>query len=71
MVKKATSKPVDNITAALDVLGGSGILASETRKLDVIPTEIEGLNKHVLGCGGLPRGRIVEMYAKPSVGNLL
>ena len=66
--KKTKSEPVDNITAALDVLGGSGTLASETRKLDVIPTDIDGLNKHVLGCGGLPRGRIIEMYAKPSVG---
>ena len=69
MVKKAKSlEPVDNIAAALDVLGGSGTLASETRKLDVIPTDIEGLNQSVLGCGGLPRGRIIEMYAKPSVG---
>ena len=69
MVKKAkSSKPIDNITAALDVLGGSGIVASETRNLDVIPTDIQGLNDSVLGCGGLPRGRIIEMYAKPSVG---
>tara|TARA_R110000851_G_scaffold92770_2_gene202393 strand:- start:6949 stop:7908 length:960 start_codon:yes stop_codon:yes gene_type:complete len=68
MVKKKTSELVDNIAAALDVLGGSGNLASESRKLDVIPTGIDGLNNLVLGCGGLPRGRIIEMYAKPSVG---
>ena len=50
MVKKAkSSEPIDNITAALDVLGGSGIVASETRNLDVIPTDIHGLNDSVLG----------------------
>ena len=58
----------DDITAALDILGGSGVLASEQRVLDMIPTDMSELNDMVLGCGGLPRGRIIELYAKPSVG---
>jgi len=68
MVKKKTTEVVDSISAALDILGGSGALASEQRKLDTVPVELAGFNNRVLGCGGLPRGRIIELYAKPSVG---
>jgi len=68
MVKKKTTEVVDSISAALDILGGSGALASEQRELDTVPVELAGFNNRVLGCGGLPRGRIMELYAKPSVG---
>lgn len=53
---------------ALSILGSSGKTASSQSKLEVIPTDIPALNDTVLGCGGLPRGKIIEMYAKPSVG---
>ena len=56
------------IQDALDILGSSGKTASTQTKLEVIPTDIPDLNDKVLGCGGLPRGKIIEMYAKPSVG---
>ena len=68
MVKKKTTEVVDSISAALDILGGSGALASQQRELDTVPVELAGFNNRVLGCGGLPRGRIMELYAKPSVG---
>ena len=62
---------IDNskaIEEALGVLGGSATIASEIPEVDTIPTDINVLNTEVLGCGGIPRGRIVELYAKPSVG---
>jgi recombination protein RecA len=65
MVKNST---VDDITAALDILGGSGTLASKRRQLEFIPVDNEDFNNLILGCGGLPRGRIIELYAKTSVG---
>ncbi|MAH07815.1 hypothetical protein CMI38_06215 [Candidatus Pacearchaeota archaeon] len=61
----STSKAIDE---ALGLLGESGTLASERKKLEVIPTDIDDLNEKVLGCGGIPRGRIIELYSKPSVG---
>jgi len=66
MVKKEAVE--DLIEQALEVLGGSGTVASSLRELDVIPTEFSQFNDHLLGCGGLPRGRIIELYAKPSAG---
>lgn len=35
---------------------------------NVIPTGIEALDKHVLGIGGLPCGRLVELFADEGVG---
>lgn len=35
---------------------------------EVIPTGIEVLDKHVLGCGGWPARRIVEVFSDPSAG---
>ena len=68
MVKNKSTETVDSITAALDILGGSGTIASQQRKLETVPVELAGFNNRVLGCGGLPRGRIMELYAKPSIG---
>ena len=68
MVKNKSTEAVDSITAALDILGGSGTIASQQRKLETVPVELAGFNNRVLGCGGLPRGRIMELYAKPSIG---
>jgi len=42
--------------------------AAELPKIEVIPTGLPSLDNIVLGCGGLPRGRTVEIYAKPSLG---
>jgi recombination protein RecA len=56
------------IEEALNLLGESGTLASERKKLEVIPTDIKDFNEEILGCGGIPRGRIIELYSKPSVG---
>jgi recombination protein RecA len=40
--------------------------ASEVK--EVIPTGIDVLDHHILGCGGLPVGRVGEMFSSPSSG---
>jgi len=60
--------PVDDITRALEVLRGAGIRASEKRKLYVIPTDIKVINDTVFGCGGIPLGRVIEIFSKEGVG---
>ena len=61
-------KEADPIMTALDVLGGAGIKASEKRPVDVIATDIATLNDIVFACGGIPTGKVIELYAKESVG---
>ena len=39
----------------------------EPVKIDAIPTGCFAIDR-LLGCGGLPRGRIIEMYGEPSSG---
>jgi len=56
------------IKSALSLLGDRGRTADQTPDIGVIPTSINVLNHVVMGCGGLPRGRVVEIYAPPSVG---
>ncbi len=68
----ARPDPLDIIRAALvkghgkDAVGtfAGGILPD----LVVIPTGLSVLDRYVLGCGGLPVGRIVELYAQESGG---
>jgi len=64
----AKKESIDDISRALNVLGGSAILGSETRDLRVIPTNIPDMNDEVFGVGGLPMGRVIELYAKESIG---
>ncbi len=58
----------DSIAAALEVLGDAGSLASQRRELEVIPTDIEPINDLIFACGGIPLGKIVELYSIQSVG---
>lgn len=37
-------------------------------KVPSIPTGLPSLDFHVLGCGGIPRGRIIEIYGQESAG---
>lgn len=46
---------------------GTGALASDPYKLNVIPTGIEALN-YALGIGGWPRGHLVEVFGPPDIG---
>lgn len=62
------SKNIDAIDRALDILGGSGIRASNSRELEVIETDNPTINNVVFACGGIPCGRIIELYAKESIG---
>lgn len=42
--------------------------ADEVAPVEVIPTGLPSMDNIVLGCGGLPRGRTIEIYSKPSLG---
>jgi recombination protein RecA len=42
--------------------------ADEIAPVEIVPTHLPSLNDIVLGCGGIPRGRTIELYAPPSVG---
>ncbi len=37
-------------------------------EIEVVKSDIHDLDKNVLGLGGFPRGRIIEIYGKPSCG---
>jgi recombination protein RecA len=41
---------------------------STISKIDVIPSGIHDFDKNVLGLGGFPRGRVIELGGKPSSG---
>lgn len=66
MVKPKYS--IDDIDRALDILGDSTIRGSESRELEIIETDIPSINNEVFGCGGIPLGRIIELYGNESVG---
>ncbi len=70
----ATDKKQKAIAEAIKVIHkqfGSGSLmrldGSETQEVEIIPTGSVALDV-ALGCGGLPRGRIVEIYGPESSG---
>lgn len=70
MVEKEPTSMTDNpeLDKALSVLGGLAHLGSETPQVEVIPTDLDTINDVVFGCGGIPRGKVIELYAKESVG---
>lgn len=67
MAKKSSGHSKE-ISKALSLLGDRGFTGDTYPEVEVIPTEIEALNHIVFGCGGLPRGRVLEIFAPPSVG---
>jgi len=52
----------------LSILGGMIEPAISLPDLEVIPTSIGPVNDIVFGCGGLPRGRVIEILAEESQG---
>lgn len=69
-----TETPGDDVAAYLAEIGKTFkkevafVLTDETvRSVPVIPTGIPGLD-NALGCGGIPRGRIIEVYGPESSG---
>lgn len=60
-----------DIVAALNTKAGSRVAyysgSDNTEKVDIIPTGILPLD-FALGIGGIPRGRITDIYGLPSVG---
>lgn len=66
--KKAEENPlVKALQKAHGVTAASMGVAHQTA-IEVIPTSIEVMNKYILGCGGLPVGRVVEMYSEEGTG---
>ena len=59
---------MNEIDRALEALGRSAIIGTDIPDLEVMPTESKALNDDILACGGLPRGRVIEIYAESSVG---
>jgi len=59
---------IKEINAAITAIGGSAITADKIKPIEVIPTGFSDLDDWVFGCGGLPRGKAIELYAKASVG---
>jgi recombination protein RecA len=43
-------------------------VASESQALKVVKTRWPSFNDIILGCGGIPRGRTIEIYSPPSAG---
>jgi len=73
MAKQKEDDPVKAVIAGIKarVKHGTARLLSEGTDSDVeevIPTGIDVLDHHVLSIGGLPVGRIVELYAGEGVG---
>ncbi len=64
-------KSLDEVLAHIEKSYGKGSIinmgSTETAKVDVIPTGCLALDR-ALGIGGLPRGRIVEIYGPESSG---
>jgi len=59
---------MSEIDRALEALGNAALVGTKIPELEVMPTESKALNDDILACGGLPRGRAVEIYAQSSVG---
>lgn len=69
MSKSSKKRPVDRVRAKLKGslvgLASNGSLSAVT---EVVPTGIEPIDYHVLACGGLPVGRIGEVFADEGAG---
>ena len=59
---------MSEIDRALKALGSAAVLGSNIPDLEVMPTESKVLNDEILACGGLPRGRVIEIYGPESSG---
>jgi len=70
--KKEKLKALENAAESLEKTHGEGsIMRVGSRKIvpiDVIPTQIFELDHYVIGAGGFPRGRIIEVYGPESGG---
>jgi recombination protein RecA len=66
MAKRKAKDSIENLEELNDIFSVSKTAQSE--KYDVMPTQFETYNNYVLGCGGLPRGRMVEISGEPNMG---
>jgi recombination protein RecA len=76
MAKKKPAQPTDVVQTILDALhkahGGDSALrlgdGAPTDVSEVIPTGVELIDRHLLGVGGFPVGRLVELYGEEGTG---
>jgi recombination protein RecA len=76
MAKKKPTQPTDVVQTILDALhkahGGDSALrlgdGAPTDVSEVIPTGVELIDRHLLGVGGFPVGRLVELYGEEGTG---
>jgi recombination protein RecA len=69
----ASQKTIDKLFAAVAAKYGGESVTTLGRSMSgylgpVIPTGIEALDRYVLGCGGLPTGRVSEVFGAESAG---
>lgn len=69
---KEQQKQMELAEAALEKQYGAGVIQNLGNKVNKpipsIPTNLPSLDKYVLGCGGFPRGRIIEIFGPESSG---
>lgn len=59
---------MSDIDEALSLLGDAAIPASKLQQVPVMPLSSKALNDDIFACGGVPRGKAIEVLAKSSVG---
>ncbi len=71
MKKEKVETRDDGLVAALNLKAGKKMaflgVDDKIEEVDVIPSGILPLD-HIIGAGGIPRGRITDLYGLPSVG---
>lgn len=67
-MSKQAENLVGVIKEAKDLFGEFFNTAKDTRTIEFIPTEFKELNKKIFVCGGLPRGRAVEIAGNTHTG---
>ena len=70
--KDEKQKAANLAFAAIEKDHGKGAIFSLGKNKGIamphIPTGLASLDNHVLGCGGFPKGRIIEVYGPESSG---
>ena len=65
-------KAVQSLTKSLNSQYGGGLVQKlgkkSTKRLPSLPTDLPTFDELVLGCGGIPDGRIIEIYGPESAG---
>lgn len=58
----------NEVDKALKALGEGAFKSNDYPEVEYIPTEFEVINHILFGCGGIPRGRAIELFGPESSG---